>query len=300
MNKHAYLIMAHNNFENLKILLKLIDDERNDIYIHFDKKVTNINIEEYKKICLKSNVYCYSEIEVYWGHESQVLTELFLLEQAIKNKYEYYHLLSGADLPIKSNDYIYNFFAENKGKEFINFTEKNVNRKTLERVNKYHFFQKQIAKHKGILKYIFKILELVSIKIQYIFRINRTKKMTIQKGANWFSITDDLARFVISKKEWIHKTFKNTLCADEVFLQTIVENSEYKERLYKKLYSDNYDDCMREIDWKRGGPYIYKIDDFEMLMNSNKLWARKFDYKTDDKIIIKIYDNIEEIKWGKA
>lgn len=38
MKKHAYLIIAHNQFALLKELLKSIDDERNDIYIHIDKK----------------------------------------------------------------------------------------------------------------------------------------------------------------------------------------------------------------------------------------------------------------------
>ena len=33
-NKHAYLIMAHNNFSLLSLLLQLIDDVRNDIYIY--------------------------------------------------------------------------------------------------------------------------------------------------------------------------------------------------------------------------------------------------------------------------
>lgn len=33
-NKHAYLIMAHNNFDLLSLLLQLIDDARNDIYIY--------------------------------------------------------------------------------------------------------------------------------------------------------------------------------------------------------------------------------------------------------------------------
>lgn len=33
-NKHAYLIMCHNNFIQLKKLLMLIDNERNDIYIY--------------------------------------------------------------------------------------------------------------------------------------------------------------------------------------------------------------------------------------------------------------------------
>lgn len=31
--KHAYLIMAHNNFEQLRILISLLDDVRNDIYL---------------------------------------------------------------------------------------------------------------------------------------------------------------------------------------------------------------------------------------------------------------------------
>ena len=39
--KHAYLIMAHHEFEVLGKLVQALDDERNDIYIHFDKKVKN-------------------------------------------------------------------------------------------------------------------------------------------------------------------------------------------------------------------------------------------------------------------
>ena len=33
---HAYLIIAHDQFDLLESLLKCIDDERNDIYIHID------------------------------------------------------------------------------------------------------------------------------------------------------------------------------------------------------------------------------------------------------------------------
>lgn len=38
MEKHAYLIAAHSQFELLKKLIVLLDDERNDIYIHVDQK----------------------------------------------------------------------------------------------------------------------------------------------------------------------------------------------------------------------------------------------------------------------
>ena len=36
--KHAYLIMAHNNWKILEKLLILLDDKRNDIYLHIDLK----------------------------------------------------------------------------------------------------------------------------------------------------------------------------------------------------------------------------------------------------------------------
>ena len=37
-NKHAFLIIAHGKFNQLQILLNLLDDERNDLYVHIDKK----------------------------------------------------------------------------------------------------------------------------------------------------------------------------------------------------------------------------------------------------------------------
>lgn len=46
--RHAYLIMAHNNFYILEKLLILLDDPRNDIYIHIDKKVSKFDFAYYK------------------------------------------------------------------------------------------------------------------------------------------------------------------------------------------------------------------------------------------------------------
>lgn len=38
MMKHAFLIMAHNNLEILQTLVSMLDDERNDIFLHIDLK----------------------------------------------------------------------------------------------------------------------------------------------------------------------------------------------------------------------------------------------------------------------
>lgn len=41
---------------------------------------------------------------------------MFLLEQAYIEGCDYYHIISGADLPLKNNKEIDLFFEENKGK----------------------------------------------------------------------------------------------------------------------------------------------------------------------------------------
>ena len=38
MNKHAYIIMAHTNYSQLLKLLACLDDSRNDLYLHLDRK----------------------------------------------------------------------------------------------------------------------------------------------------------------------------------------------------------------------------------------------------------------------
>lgn len=37
-SKHAFLVMAHKDDEVLRALMRVLDDERNDIFIHMDAK----------------------------------------------------------------------------------------------------------------------------------------------------------------------------------------------------------------------------------------------------------------------
>lgn len=45
LNGHAYLIMAYDNFEQLIKLVNALDNERNSIFIHIDKKAQDFNME---------------------------------------------------------------------------------------------------------------------------------------------------------------------------------------------------------------------------------------------------------------
>ena len=66
----------------------------------------------------------------------------------------------------------------------------------------------------------------------------------------------------------------------------------------KKLYLYEYNDAhisynMRHIDWKRGGPYVFRINDYEELIGVRSIFARKFDENIDIDIVNKIYQTIK-------
>ena len=120
MKRHAYLILAHTNFGQLRKLLELLDDPRNDIFVDVDAKA-DFNPESFDGACKASGLtFLDHRIKVSWGGVSIMRAELRLLKKATATaKYDYYHLISGMDLPIKSQDTIHDFFDAHSGREFL-------------------------------------------------------------------------------------------------------------------------------------------------------------------------------------
>lgn len=294
MDKQAYLIMAHNDFTVLEKELKLLDNENNDIYLHIDKKVKNFDFNYFKNLIKKSNLYFTKRLDVRWGSFKQIECEYLLFKTASVNNYSYYHLLSGIDMPLKSQIEIYKFFKENKGKEFVCFdNHKNISISALERVKYYHFFTSLARSKNKLLRKFFQKFHFHSLKIQKKLKVNRLKKVNYEfrKGANWVSVTNEFVKYLLSKEKEVKKIFKYSYCADELFVQTIIYNSKFYQNVYSKK-NDDYLGIKRFIDWQRGEPYTFTIEDYDLLMNSNCFWARKFSSQKDKEIIDKIYEKV--------
>ncbi len=301
--RHAYLIIAHSNWKQLQLLLRLLDSDRNDIYIHIDKKAKDVPVNELKISTKKSSVEIFRTYEVYWGSYELVQSELLLFEQAHKLHYDYYHLLSGADLPIKPQKDILRFFEEHNGYEFIHYdTEERLQKdhEIRRRTQLYHFLQNYRRRFSFAgLNLMFTFVERMLLALQLVFRVDRMKKHTefpIKYGSQWVSITDDLVEYLLSQKELIGDVFKYTNCADELFIQSIVYNSEFRHRLYDQNFDDDTRGNMRLIDMKHrgknGNPYTWKITDWDEIQNSQCLFARKFNIQEDPKIIEKVFSYI--------
>lgn len=299
--KHAYLIMAHNQFYILEKLLKLLDDNRNDIFLHIDKKVKNFDFNYYKNLVKYSEIIFIERLDIRWADVSQIECTIKLLESAKKyskeqyNKgYKYYHFISGVDLPIKTQNYIHNFL-DNKSFEFVHFAP-DEDRKNIEFRYKYRCFFTKHLRRKGVYR-IFNLLNKIGLYLQKNLDIDRTKNENIKMmfGANWFSITDDFAGYVLNKKDWILNRFKYSISGDEEVIQTLIYNSRFYEKIYMKKEQQKNNDhvaCMRKIDWKRGFPYTWTKNDYKELLESKCLFARKFDENKDKEIIDMIYNNL--------
>lgn len=288
MGKHAYLIMAHSNFEQLQKLISVLDDKRNDIYVHIDKKTSGFQEEGF--VTEQSSLFFLPRISVSWGGRSQIICELELLKAAAyKKAYTYYHLISGQDLPLKTQDEIHAFFEKNEGKSYMDFDPvDNETKGFLYKVQYWYPLQDCIGRNQDKTSKRLEWIQNKFLQLQKKLGYSRIKgrENTFYKGANWFSITDELARYVLAKEKKIYKEFRYTMCADEIFLHTLVMNSIYAEKVVK--------DSMREIDWKRGNPYVFRLEDYDFLMKCGALFARKFLDTIDERIINKIVETLKQ------
>lgn len=288
--RHAFLIIAHNNPEILKAQIEILGSPNVDFYYHIDKKM-KIDKHVIKK-WTNGHAFFIPSKNIRWGHFSQVDCELKLIESAINSgrEYDYFHLLSGVDMPIKRFNEIDEFFELHQGNEFIHFDNPVAEELVRERISYYHILPGRKNWERKINGGF--------IKLQKLLKIDRLKKTDweVQKGANWFSISKNLAKAIVADKKNIKKHFKLSFCGDEVFLQTFVHNSKYRNSLYLLEYNNDYKMCMRYIDWDRGNPYIFKNADIDDLLESEFLFARKFDCDIDASVIC---DLVKELKYEK-
>ncbi len=59
---------------------------------------SKINPEEIK---ISKNVYVYKTFLINWGSLNHLRAILFLMQKALKKEISYFHIISGADIPVK-------------------------------------------------------------------------------------------------------------------------------------------------------------------------------------------------------
>lgn len=210
-------------------------------------------------------------------------------------KYDYLHFFQGSDLPVKTQNEIHDFFDNNSGYEFVSVEKARCS--MAENKARYrHFFchNRFFRKNKLV-----KALNFGLVYIQKLLNIQKNTDIRLYQGSALFSITGECARYIETQISSIYKRFRYSLAADEVFMQSILMASPYRDRI-KDI--DKEVTCnARMIDRTRpdgkNSPHIWRADEFNFLMSlpQEYCFARKFDEKVDMEIVEKIYHSIKAV-----
>lgn len=282
-NEIAILILAHKNKEQLIRLIEHLKPNF-DIYMHLDKK-TPFELKSFE------NVMIYKKYKVYWGSYNQIVATLYLYSEASKKNYKRYILISGQDLPILSNLRIVDFFNNNPFEYITYFKLPKPNWKENGGLDRLRLFWENRYHKKYKIKYInigafFRLIR----GIQKRFNLYRPLLGKYYGGSNWMALTCECILYIL---EYIRnnpkylKRFRYTRCADEIFFQSIIINSEFRTKTLNQSLSF--------IDWaeKSANPKDLSINDAYNILSSGKLFARKFDDKKDSGIIEYVYSMIK-------
>src|ERR1700709_1760323 len=117
----AHLIITYTNPLQTERMIRQMQHPEFDFYIHVDKKM---DISSHLFLAKIPNVYLIKDrVDVVWAGYKTVDATLRSVKEIFNTgrTYDYIHLMSGQDYPIKSAAYIYEFFASRQGKEFLQF-----------------------------------------------------------------------------------------------------------------------------------------------------------------------------------
>lgn len=297
----AYLISAHTDAPQLKRLIEALHPDAH-FFVHIDKKS---DLSMFTAIIQQDNVHFLSNrIDVRWGTILEVEYQMALIKAAIDYPIEFDRIffLSGMDYPLWSNEHITSWLKEQGDKEILcgicmDTEAINKQQKELYQLSRpffnISFLSNQWNQRFSIL--CRKIKAALGMRKSLSFYVDG-KQWKLYKGSAWWCISQDLAAYIynmyISKPE-IRRYFINSFGQAETLIQTIAFNTPPTQFASKcLLVKGNYPGlaALTPLHFIIYEPVIKILDetDYDTLMASGRMFARKFISGTSDKLVEKL------------
>jgi Core-2/I-Branching enzyme len=264
----GYLILVHRFPEQFKRLFQAIYDPSNSYVVHVDKNSgPELNAEVKAFLRPYSNADLLESKPAIWGGYSLVDAELRGMKRllAMSPAWSHFINLSGQDFPLKTQAQIMAYLKANENREFLKVEEQAKARPdTIHRLREF-------------------VVETDNTLVREMAARDFLKSATPYIGNQWMIVSRKFCEFVSDDPSVTRfkEFYRNTLIPDEGFFQTVMMNHPHGE-----IVSDD----LRMIDWIPDGdiklrPRTYLESDYEALVASSSLFARKFDLSDDDAII---------------
>ncbi|MDD5274016.1 MAG: beta-1,6-N-acetylglucosaminyltransferase [Methylovulum sp.] len=270
--KLAYIILAHDDADNLFRLIQRLLTDDDGVVGHWDKKnpldltvAAAARLDERQR----QRVRFARRVAVEWGGWSMVAATLAALEE-LENSvetFDYVILLSGADYPIKPLATLKAFLGAGAGREYIECVDPEreawvVDGLVQERYQHYHWFNWR--KHPKLFSFAVSIQKRLGIKRRL------PERLQPRFGSQWWALTWPTAQQILqrSRRRAIRAFFKTTWVPDELFFPTLAAALTPPERIVSSSLTFYHFS-------QQGRPLVLYNDHFEFLCQQEQFFARK-------------------------
>jgi hypothetical protein len=281
--KHGILITAYKDIDSLVDLVNSLGPEAG-VFIHLDRKSQIPTSELERLACLPPVKLISRRYRVNWASTNHLRSILELARVAAQmGGWDYVHLISGSDYPLTSWTEFDGFFERHRGSQFLEHfplpTRYWGDDGGWSRLTYYHPLDAIDARRSGRTR----LLDLL-LRAQQRLRVERSLRALppVYGGCTWWSLTGDCVTYVLehcARNPHYLRRFHHTRCSEEIFFQTLIMNSPFAGT----VVNDN----LRYIDWRwRNGSYPAILDETDVtrILGSGKLFARKIERPTSDKL----------------
>lgn len=274
----ACVILAHKAPQQLRYLVARLTNEQVQVFIHLDAKANLSTFQE----ALQGLSYQMidNRASVDWAGYGTIQATRNAFQQILKESqehFDYVHVMSAQDIPVKPISEFLDFLSEKNGTEFISCESIWTTWKdAIPRMKNYSLINFKIPGKFRLEKLINSILP--DRKFPY-------PEFELVGRANWFTITFNAVKYLedfFSQNTTYDKFFRLTWGADELYFSTALFNSPFRNFIEPNLVY---------VDWtgqKEGHPRILVETDFEKIKKSNQFFARKIDWETSQGLLQKL------------
>lgn len=300
MYSKVYFILAHKKPVQLKTLISLLQDGKSFFFIHLDK---NVDIHLFESIQQMEGCYFIKKREQSrWGGFGIVqatLNGMMEIQDFMKVHHDTanYHciLLSGEDMPLKTNAKIHAFLENKPETSYIHYWklpyEKWWNGGLFRFESLYVFdYNKHPKAHYWLNKTIRKL------KLDFLFPIHRIKKnypdLEFYGSSQWMILSENLMRSIVDESNnnpQFKQFFKQVLLSDELYIITLIQN-------FIKAENGLIQNCPTHLIIFEGvnpNPQYLSVEDIKNNTSETTLFARKFDNKINGDAMAYIKTTLE-------
>ena len=308
----AYNILCHGNFRQVARLVEALYTPEDTFLIDIDdgKKPDTRALD---KIARRENVHVVRDANICWGGSGtlrKTLKGAFSL-LSLNRSWQYYVVISGQDLPLKSNLHIKEILSRGmqERRNFIRAVQSDPiavedvplaatgnkcvqvgNRGHTKIFNKAGVINSQFSMYTRLMTQVTEVSERAEIYLETaepILLRRRTaffQRYPAYAGANWFNLHRSLIEHMQNDSFTyeLYDVMRSCFIPDESFFQTYIMNSVFRETVSP--------DIGRLIvrTPKKPGVKVLGMEDLDTIQSGPELFGRKFDTGHDAKLVERV------------